>query len=126
VISSGDESKAKEYIHPRAVLVGSLGRWGRTEKPVVFSTELSAFFARMGMVYPASEDALPPDPSPDRYRGADPFYAFRRIAYGMIDVRTDGARLVAVARSAIEGRLEAYAYELDDHGAPAPSDSRKA
>ena len=44
VVSSGDESARKEYIHPRATLVGALGKWSRVPEPLVFITELVAFF----------------------------------------------------------------------------------
>lgn len=126
VVSSGDESTRTEYIHPRAVLLGSLGRWSRTTQPALFSTELTAFFSRVGMVYPAAAAALPANASDDRYKGAEPFYAFRRSAYGMVEVRTDGERLVALARGAVEGGFEGYAYVLDDHGAPQPAALRRA
>ena len=44
VVSSGDESARKEYIHPRATLMGALGRYSRVAEPLVFVTELVAFF----------------------------------------------------------------------------------
>lgn len=52
VISAGDEHVGKEYIHPRANLVGSLGRFSRVDRPAIFCTELSAFFAVKGWVDP--------------------------------------------------------------------------
>ena len=33
VVSSGDESARKEYIHPRATLMGALGKWSRVPEP---------------------------------------------------------------------------------------------
>ncbi|MEJ2618494.1 MAG: hypothetical protein P8Z35_26295 [Ignavibacteriaceae bacterium] len=52
VISSGDENEAKEYIHPRAGLVGALGKYSRAsvEKPLVYVTEMVAFFKKIGHV----------------------------------------------------------------------------
>ena len=44
IVSSGDENARKEYIHPRATLMGALGRWSRAPEPLVFVTELVAFF----------------------------------------------------------------------------------
>ena len=44
IVSSGDESAQKEYIHPRATLVGALGKWSRVPEPLIFVTELVAFF----------------------------------------------------------------------------------
>ncbi|MEX5360143.1 hypothetical protein, partial [Klebsiella pneumoniae] len=43
VVSSGDDPM-NEYIHPRATLMGALGRHSRVEEPLVFVTELVAFF----------------------------------------------------------------------------------
>jgi hypothetical protein len=44
IVSSGDESARKENIHPRATLMSALGRWSRVAEPLVFVTELVAFF----------------------------------------------------------------------------------
>ena len=44
IVSSGDESAKKEYIHPRATLMGALGRHSRVDEPLIFVTELVAFF----------------------------------------------------------------------------------
>ena len=53
VVSSGDESARKEYMHPRATLMSALGRFGRDgAEPVVFVTELVAFFEVVGWVRP--------------------------------------------------------------------------
>ena len=48
LISSGDESSRKEHIHPRATLMGALGRIARNAVSLVFCTELAAFFAYRG------------------------------------------------------------------------------
>ena len=50
IVSSGDENARKEFIHPRATLMGALGRYGRVEEPLVFVTELVAFFETIGTV----------------------------------------------------------------------------
>lgn len=44
VVSSGDESARKEYIHLRATLMGALDKWSRVPEPLIFATELVAFF----------------------------------------------------------------------------------
>jgi len=46
VISSGDD-RNDIHGHPRAVLVGTITRYSRCEKPAVFSTELAACFTRL-------------------------------------------------------------------------------
>jgi hypothetical protein len=48
MISSGDESVRKEYIHPRATLMAALGRASRQTPAIIFCTELAAFFAYEG------------------------------------------------------------------------------
>ncbi len=46
VISSGDD-RNDIHGHPRAVLMGTITRYSRCEKPAVFSTELAACFTRL-------------------------------------------------------------------------------
>ncbi|RJO72613.1 MAG: MBL fold metallo-hydrolase [Myxococcales bacterium] len=46
VISSGDD-KNDQHGHPRAVLLGSITRHSRCEKPAVFCTELAACFQKL-------------------------------------------------------------------------------
>lgn len=46
VISSGDD-RYDIHGHPRAVLLGTITRYSRCEKPAVFSTELAACFTRL-------------------------------------------------------------------------------
>ena len=45
IVSSGDESAAKEYIHPRATLMAALGNVSQAGTSLLFTTELAAFFA---------------------------------------------------------------------------------
>jgi beta-lactamase superfamily II metal-dependent hydrolase len=112
VVSSGDESARKEYIHPRATLMGALGRLSRVEEPLIFVTELVAFFNVEG--YSKLTDTKKSDK-----RGE--FFAFSRTAYGMVKTRTDGRRLLVWTDSGNVDMKEAYAYQLDDHGVPEPS-----
>ena len=48
VLSGGDESARKVYIRPRATLMGALGKWSRVPEPLIFVTELVAFFNAEG------------------------------------------------------------------------------
>lgn len=114
VVSSGDENARKEYIHPRATLVGALGRWSRVEEPLVFVTELVAFFQTEGwsrLARPASEK--------ERRRGE--FFGFSRAAFGIVKTRTDGKRLLVWTDSGNVQMKEAYAYTLDAQGGIAPA-----
>lgn len=116
VVSSGDESVDKEYIHPRATLVGALGRFSRFTEPLVFVTELVAFFKMEGNVERVDDTTGKP-------RG--PFFGFSRAAWGSVKTRTNGSRLLVFTDSANVKMKEAYAYQLDDSGVPTPSPVRR-
>jgi beta-lactamase superfamily II metal-dependent hydrolase len=113
VVSSGDESARKEYIHPRATLMGALGKWSRVPEPLVFVTELVAFFEMEGW-------SLLADPARAKKRGQ--FFGFSRKAFGLVSTRTDGRRLLVYTNSANLAMKEAYAYQLDASGVPQPSE----
>jgi hypothetical protein len=112
VVSSGDESAKKEYIHPRATLMGALGRHSRVEEPLVFVTELVAFFNTEGW-------SRLSDPKAHKRRGQ--FFGFSRTAYGIVKTRTDGARLLVYTDSGKADMKEAYAYVVDPTGALVPA-----
>lgn len=119
VVSSGDESAQKEYVHPRATLVGGLGRHSRIDAPLVFVTELVAFFAVEGYVGPEWH-AMTDDGTTAVSRGAeivdlparDKFFAFSRSAFGTVHLRTDGKRLLVWTDSALVDLKEAYRFDL--------------
>ncbi len=112
VVSSGDENARKEYIHPRATLMGALGKWARVDEPLVFVTELVAFFQVEGW-------SRLTDAKKNKKRGA--FFGFSRTAYGIVKMRTDGRRLLVYTDSGNVKMKEAYAYALDEDGVPQPS-----
>lgn len=111
VVSSGDESARKEYIHPRATLMGALGRHSRGDEPLIFVTELVAFFNVEG--WARLTDAA-------RSAGRGEFFAFSRTAYGIVKTRTDGPRMLVYTDSGKADLKEAYCFALDASGAPAP------
>jgi beta-lactamase superfamily II metal-dependent hydrolase len=113
VISSGDENARKEYIHPRATLVGALGKWSRVPEPLVLVTELVAFFNVEG---PSRLTA----PKKDKKRGE--FFGFSRTAFGMVKTRTDGKKLLVCTDSGNLKMKEAYAYALDEAGLLEPAE----
>lgn len=117
VVSSGDESARKEYIHPRATLMGALGRHSRGDEPLIFVTELVAFFNMEGW-------AQLTDKKESAKRGE--FFAFSRTAYGIVKTRTDGERLLIYTDSGKADLKEAYAFALDRNGAPVPASVRRA
>lgn len=112
VISSGDETAKKEYIHPRATMMGALGRYSRIEEPLIFVTELAAFFNMEGW-------SRLKDPAKSEERGD--FFAFSRTAYGIVKTRTDGRRLLVYTNSGKANMKEAYCFTLTESGLPVPS-----
>lgn len=124
VISSGDESPKKEFIHPRASLVGALSRQGRAEveEPLVFVTELAAFFQVEGWVMPDQEGVTHKTQVAKR---TDEFFAFSRRAFGIVKVRTDGERLLVYTFSGKEDMKEAYAFRVEGDGRIVPDRVRK-
>lgn len=119
IVSSGDESAQKEYVHPRATLVGGLGRHSRVEDPLIFVTELVAFFAKEGYV---GEDwhAMTANGTTAVRRNADvvdiptrkKFFGFSRSAFGTVHLRTDGKHLLVWTDSALVDLKEAYRFDL--------------
>jgi beta-lactamase superfamily II metal-dependent hydrolase len=123
VISSGDESARTEYIHPRATLVGALGKHSRAAEPIIFVTELVAFFKAEGFLRPEFhklaeegtplfEDGQPVVDNKAEERGR--FFAFSRAAFGLVMVRTDGERLLVYTNSGRTDLKEAYAFGTED------------
>jgi beta-lactamase superfamily II metal-dependent hydrolase len=132
VVSSGDENARKEFIHPRATLVGALGKYSRLEEPLVFMTELVAFFQVENMISPechkmkdgvavVKDGVATLDPKARRA-----FFAFSRAAFGLVMVRTDGERLLVCTNSGRTDLKEAYSFRMDDHGKPVPVPVRVA
>ena len=129
IISSGDESEMKEYIHPRATVLAALGGAMRGDKGVVFSTELAAFFETRDECYRREDLAdffkankekeytgeelrklfsgMPRDEDPPGL-----FFGFERTNFGIVHVRTDGERVLAFTHSGREHLNEAYRFHV--------------
>jgi hypothetical protein len=103
LISSGDESEAKEYIHPRATLMAALGKASRTTPAIIFCTELAAFFKTLGYV-------------PHPKKAAEKVFAFERTNFGIAHVRTDGERVLAFTHSGKKFMNEAYRFTVSPTG----------
>jgi beta-lactamase superfamily II metal-dependent hydrolase len=114
VVSCGDERVLKEYIHPRAGLMGALGKYSRTavDKPLIYATEMVAFFERLGLIH-ATE--VNPDGSAGDDLGRIP-NAYRKKAFGIVHVRTDGERVLVATHSGRDDQKESYAFRVDDGG----------
>lgn len=129
IISSGDESASKEYIHPRATLMAALGKVMRGDTGIIFSTELAAFFAtrdysntrkilskyfraRKDQTFTGKEIARLFAGKWDKGDPEPAFYAFERTNFGIIHIRTDGERVLAFTHSGKKGLNEAYAFTV--------------
>ncbi len=131
VVSSGDESARKEFIHPRATIMGALGKHSRVEEPLVFVTELVAFFQVEGNVTPEGHvlkngKAVIKNGEVELVKKpGKKFFAFSRAAFGIVMVRTDGERLMVYTNSGQDTMKEAYAFCMDEFGKPQPTPMRK-
>jgi beta-lactamase superfamily II metal-dependent hydrolase len=132
LISSGDESANKEYIHPRATLVSALGKVSRGETGIVLCTELAAFFTKRNYShqrpliakYYQGDDAITRADlrkfyGSGRRSAADEkalpsFFAFERTNFGIIHIRTDGQRVLVFTHSGKQGMREAYRFTVDE------------
>ncbi len=114
VISSGDESESKEYIHPRAGLVGALGKYSRSdvEKPLLYVTEMVAFFDHVGHV--RMHDVTKSGKESKNY--TETANAYIKKIFGIVHVRTDGKRVLVATHSGKPGQKESYAFHVDDLG----------
>lgn len=101
VISSGDE---EGYSHPRADALGTIGRWSRSDRPLIFSTEL-ARSSRPLWEHPLVQQQAAKAAAKAATKGAAKAptsgvaSAERKLdsaiaRYGAINLRTDGRRLL--------------------------------
>jgi len=104
IVSSGDESAVKDYIHPRAILVGALGHASRSATPLILVTEMVAFFGNLSQ---ADKDKAKAAGIASAHR------LCRKDQFGIVHARTDGKRLLIVTRGAKADGIEAYAYTVD-------------
>ena len=115
IVSSGDESAQKEYIHPRATLIGALGKWSRVPEPLIFVTELVAFFNVEGW-------SKLSNPKTKKQKEHNEFFGFSHTAFGIVKTRTNGQRLLVYTDSSNIQMKEAYAYALDSSSVPQPAE----
>ncbi len=126
IVSSGDENARKEFIHPRATLMGALGKYSRLAEPLIFVTELVAFFQVEKVVFPERHKmkngaaVITKGAAALDKKAKPPFFAFSRAAFGLVTVRTDGERLLVVTNSGRTDLKEAYAFFMNDRGEPEP------
>ncbi len=108
VISSGDEKEMVEYIHPRATLVGALGKYSRVPQPLVFMTELVAFFKYRGRAVPVGAKGVP--------KKERSFTAFERSSYGIVHMCFNRERVLVFTHTGKRDLKEAYSFGVDRRG----------
>lgn len=106
VISSGDEP---DYGHPRALFIGSVGRASRSDKPLVYSTEIAATFTESGQRITLNEDSdLQNEDFSKIEANVKARLLFKQRLNGMINVRTDGQKIYSARRVAAGYWWESY------------------
>lgn len=109
VVSSGD---SPDHGHPRASFLGGIGRAGRGDEPLVFSTEIAATFVDAG-----DDEAAAAADEPTTLGDLDFAKAasntaarrrFKKVLPGIINVRTDGSRIFAARRVNAGYQWESY------------------
>jgi ribonuclease BN (tRNA processing enzyme) len=115
VVSSGDESTAKEYIHPRSGLMGALGRYSRAtvDKPLIYVTEMVAFFKRFPGRNKVTSVTKTGKDGKQLYEGLN---AYVKSTFGIVHVRTDGERVLVATHSGKEDQKESYVFHVDERG----------
>jgi beta-lactamase superfamily II metal-dependent hydrolase len=114
VVSCGDENTAKEYIHPRAGLMGALGKFSRSgvDRPLVYATEMVAFFRSLGKAdvhkYGSSKKASS--------KGEMILFTYEKKCFGIVHVRTDGERVLVATHSGRAKMKESYVFRVDESG----------
>ena len=93
IISSGDE---ESYAHPRPDTLGTIGKYGRGERPLIFSTELARSGKEVIDLNKIKNEA-------DRKERVV-------TVYGMINVRTDGNR--AIIAQKLESPADYASFDL--------------
>jgi len=119
VVSSGDYP---DYGHPRAVLLGCLGRYAspQVQTPLLFSTELAATFSPISAKQ-VNELDMPAKKMESMSKEGARVYLYEKTSHGIIHVRSDGEWLAAGRtygrEKGPEGlrvwQWEAYAFNLN-------------
>jgi beta-lactamase superfamily II metal-dependent hydrolase len=101
VISSGDN---EPHVHPRPDAVGAFGKFGRGDRPLIFSTELARSAKELFI----------------KAAGPTKEQVGRTVAvYGMINLRTDGEKIILAQKmeqKATRGEWDVYELKPDANG----------
>ncbi len=109
VVSSGD---SPDHGHPRAAFLGGIGRAGRSDDHLIFSTEIAATFLD------ADDEGPPPQVDPETdpelmfatsALNRDARRRFKQALPGIINVRSNGREIFAARRVQAGYQWESYA-----------------
>ena len=109
VVSSGE---TPDHGHPRASFLGALGRAGRIEEPLLFSTEIAALFQDDGDPVAAAdtgtETGLGDLDFSTSSANTEARIRFKKVLPGIINVRSDGENLYSFRRVQMGYQWESY------------------
>jgi len=109
IVSSGEVS---DHGHPRAIFLGALGKAGRGDEPMVFSTEIAALFVDDGdeeaVAHSNSETTFADLNFEQSEANTEARQRFKKLLPGIINVRTDGENSYAFRRVQQGYQWEAY------------------
>ncbi|MDP9194439.1 MAG: MBL fold metallo-hydrolase [Acidobacteriota bacterium] len=109
IVSSGDQAivAGSDHIHPRAGLVGALGKYSRksVERPLVYVTEMVAYFRPVNRALEIRDDGNVPLRN-----------AHEKTTFGIVHVRTDGRRVLVATHSGEAKKKESYVFTIGDDG----------
>ncbi|HYR28666.1 MAG TPA: competence protein, partial [Thermoanaerobaculia bacterium] len=108
IVSSGDQAiGGSDHIHPRAGLVGALGKYSRdvVAKPLVYVTEMVAYFRPVDRALEVVDGEQVPLRN-----------AHEKKTFGIVHVRTDGRRVLVATHSGQDTRKESYVFTVGEDG----------
>ncbi len=137
VVSSGDN---EPHAHPRPDTLGMIGRYGRGERPLIFSTELARSSAEKikhpnlvreelradlakneAVLVDATATQAQKDKAEENIQNALGVIERSVANYGMINLRTDGQKVIMAQRlerkRSKKVRWDIHAFETDQNGA---------
>jgi hypothetical protein len=110
---------------------GALGKFSRVEEPLIFVTELVAFFEMVGATSvechkldKAGAAIIQDGAAVEIPKNKRSFFAIKRSNFGLVKIRTDGKRMLVYTNSGQTKLKEAYAYDIKD-GKPIPAKVRQ-
>jgi len=109
VVSSGE---IPDHGHPRANFLGVIGRHGRGDEPLLFSTEIAALFVDAGDPDSVADSGTVTTLGDINFSlsnaNSEARQRFKKVLPGIINVRTDGEEIYAYRRVQMGYQWESY------------------